>query len=168
MDKEIEMSKTNFLGFAVLTLLFIGCSEKNIMKESEGRANYGDANRTLVINKSLQECAEHNILLDRTRTRNFMQRTPQNKINQALKNKDKTSKKLCQFFEQETSLEKLKKADELASRILVSCEKVGVRLSEQGIKERVLGFRLFVIDEGLKVKSNSTVQECELMQKRYR
>jgi hypothetical protein len=167
MENKMNMTKKYFLRLAILTLLFVGCAEKHIIKEESKTIVKPDDNRTLVINKTIKECAEHTIILDRERTTDFMQRTPQATIEKAIKNQEKTSKDLCQFFEKETSAEKIEKADELASKIMASCQKVGVKLSEKGIQNKVIGLPFFIIEKGLKVQSESTVQECELMKKMY-
>lgn len=163
----MKMSKNYFLGLTILMLLFVGCAEKTLTKDENTPVVKLDENRTLVINKSIQECAEHNIILDRERTTDFLRRTPKETIKKAVKNKEKASKELCQFFEQETSVEKIEKAKALASNFVSSCEKVGVKLSEKGIQNKVIGLPFFVIEKGLKMKNESTVQECELMKKRY-
>jgi hypothetical protein len=160
------MSTKYFLGLVILTLLFVGCAEKNVTKDKT--VEQLDKNTTQVINKSIQECATYNITLDRARTTEFMRRTPKKTIEKTIQSKEKTPKELCQFFEQETSIEKREKAHELALRILASCQKVGVKLSEQGIQKKVMGLPFFLIQKGLKVNNQSTVEECELMKKRYR
>ncbi|HHS92917.1 MAG TPA: hypothetical protein ENK82_06180 [Campylobacterales bacterium] len=154
----------------VMALLFTACSEKSAVKkelEKQEEESKAEGNYSVVINKSIKECAEHNITLDRKRITNFMLKAPKATIDKTAQSKEKVSKELCQFFVEETSLEKIKKVEALSAKIIESCQKVGVKLSKEGINKKVETLPFFVIKKGLKLNKESSIEECELMQKKY-
>ncbi len=147
------------------SLLFIGCAEKNVVKEEVVKS---DDNYSIVITKSIKDCKEHNIILDEQRTNIFMRKSPKATIDKAAKSEVKANKKLCTFFAEETSLEKIEKIDEFTSVILKGCEKVGVSLPKENIHKKVQNLPFFVIRNGLLRKGDASLEECEFMKKKYR
>ncbi|CAA6808325.1 MAG: Unknown protein [uncultured Sulfurovum sp.] len=150
------------------SLLFLGCSSKEPNKEVIAQeATASNDIYTKVINKSIQECQEHNITLDSKRTNEFMRRSPKKTIEVAAQETAKTPKKLCQFFAEETSVEKIEQSLVLANRIIQSCQKVGVNLPKDAIENKVRTLPFFVIRKGLSMNKESSLEECNLMQKKY-
>jgi len=158
------------MSFIITSLFFTACSEKSSVKKELDKQEevLPEGNYSVVINKSIKDCAEHDIPLDKKRVTEFMLKTPKETIDKTAQSDEKMSKELCQFFVEETSLEKAKKAEELTSKIVASCEKVGVKLSEEGINRKVMSLPFFVIKKGLKLDKESSVEECELMKKKYK
>ena len=151
------------------TLAFLGCAENNVVKDeivkevSESEKKY-----MLVVNKSLDDCKEHGIILDEQRTNDFMRRSPQATIDKTAADTRKMPKKLCQFFAGETSLEKIESIDAFTSKIMNACEKVAVTLPKEKIHDKITNLPFFVIKKGLAMKNETTVEECELMQQKYK
>ena len=145
------------------TLAFLGCANNKVVKDEVAV----DDNHRIVAKKSIQDCKEHNIILDEKRTTAFMRRSPIETIKKAVKNKEKIPLKLCQFFAEETSLEKIEKIDAFTSKIMNACEKVGVTLPKEKIHNKITNLPFFVIRKGLAMKNETTVEECELMKKKY-
>lgn len=161
----MKMYKALLLSVSLGSLLFVGCAEKKLSKD---KVSKNDDNYTIVINKSIKDCAEHNIILDEKRTNDFMRKSPKKTIDKAAAKKEKTAKELCQFFAEETSLEKVKKADEFVEIIVKSCDKVGVILPREGIEKQVKSLPFFVIRKGLSMQKDSSLEECRLMEEKYK
>ena len=166
------MNKLLFPILILGTLLFVGCSEKNIVKEeiapvptapTASEDVYG-----FVIAKSIRECAEHNITLNPERTDEFMRRSPKSTIDKAAQSEVKTTQDLCHFFSEETSLEKLERIDELANKIISSCEKVGISLPRETIHNKVHKLPFFIIKKGLAMEDDSSLEECQVMEQKYK
>jgi len=158
------MYKSMFLAIGLAILLLVGCAQTGIDKKEVTKS---DDNYTLVINKSIKDCAEYEIFLNEKRTNHFMRRSPKKTIDKASIRSEKTPQKLCQFFAEETSLEKIEGAKKLAGRIIVSCEKVGVALPKEGIENKVRNLPFFIIKKGLSLEKDSSLEECELMKEKY-
>lgn len=169
------MNKSLFATLTLGTLLFVGCAEKGLTKteptkeavvsqvEKEPTASedlYG-----FVIAKSIRECKEHNITLDKQRTSDFMRKSPRATIEKAAQSEVKASRDLCNFFAEETSVEKAEKVDEFVAKLMTSCSKVGIALPEEAIHNKVRSLPFFVIKKGLAMENESTLEECQLMEK---
>ena len=151
------------------TLMFLGCSEKNVVNDKvKKEVSENEKKYIVVIKKSLMNCKEHGIILDERRTNDFMRRSPQSTIDKTAADTRKMPKKLCQFFAEETSLEKIEKIDAFTSKIMNACEKVGVTLPKEKIHSKITNLPFFVINRGLAMKNETTVEECELMAKKYK
>jgi hypothetical protein len=151
------------------TLTFLGCAENNVVKDEVVKEiSQSEKKYIIVIEKSLKDCKEYGIVLDEKRTSEFMHRSPAKTIEKAAKNKAKTPKKLCQFFEEETSDEKIVNIEAFTSKIMNACEKVGVTLPKEKIHKKITNLPFFVIKKGLAMQNETTVEECELMEKKYK
>jgi hypothetical protein len=159
------MNKMLIIVLILAVAVFTGCSEKNIEKEKRIEAN--DV-YTFVIKKSIRECKEHSIILNEKRTNDFMRRSPKNTIEKTAKQKGKTPKKLCLFFADETSDKKIEKVNEFTSKMINGCKKFGVTLSKEKIHDKIENLPLFVIKKGLALGDETSIEECELMGKKYK
>jgi len=162
------MKKRILITGFVSTLLFLGCAEQNVVKDKvlqkTPKSNDGYA---ILANKSIADCKTYDILLDEKRIHAFMRKSPQKTIDKALKDKEKTSKKLCLFFADETSVEKIEKAKEFSAKVLGKCKEVGVSLPKEKIHEKISNLPFFMIKKGLMINNKASVKECELMKKKY-
>ena len=167
-SKGKNMNKMLGIVLILLVFLVMGCTEKNITKDkmvnevSKNKDKYD-----LVITKSINDCKEHNITLNEERTNDFMRRSPQSIIDKTAADTRKIPKKLCQFFADETSLEKIEHIDAFTSKIMSSCKEVGVTLAKEKIHNKITNLPFFVIKKGLEMKNKTTAQKCKLMQKKY-
>ena len=156
------------LGLIIISLLFFGCAKTNVGKDSNSKNSMKkDDPYAIVISKSIKDCKAYEILLDEKRTSDFMRKSPRKTIVEAANNKNKTTRKLCHFFAEETSLEKVEKANEFTSRIINGCEKVGVPLAQDKIHKKVSTLPFFVVKKALTLQVETSVEECELMKKKY-
>ena len=163
------MKKIVFMALGLGSLVFIGCAEKNIAKvEVNKKLVKNNDNYTLVLNRSIKECATYDIVLDEQRTNDFMRRSPQSTIDKTATDTRKMPKKLCQFFAGETSLDKIKNVEAFTSKVMNACEKVGVTLPKEKIHDKITNLPFFVIKKGLAMKNETTVEKCELMAKKYK
>ena len=150
-------------------LAFLGCAENTFVKDevvkevSENEKKY-----IIVIEKSLKDCKEHGIILDEKRTNDFMRRSPQATIEKTASDTRKMPKKLCQFFAGETSLEKIENVEKFTAKIINTCQALGVTLPKEKIHKKITNLPFFVIKKGLAMKNKTTVEECELMAKKYK
>ena len=161
MNKKISIALT------VGGLLFLGCAEKNITKDSTLKeASSNNDVYSVVVAKSIRECQEHGITLDEDRTNAFMRRSPKATIEKAAVQEAKTPKKLCQFFSEETSLEKVKQVAMFTSKIITGCKQHGVELAKETIYSKVQKLPFFVIKKGLAMQGQSSLEECQLMGKK--
>ncbi|CAA6823221.1 MAG: Unknown protein [uncultured Sulfurovum sp.] len=168
LTRKNKMNKTLLLTITISSLVLIGCGQKNVSKEETVKELSPKNDKyAQVVQKSLKDCKEHNILLDEARTDAFMHRSPEETISKAAESKVKTSKKLCQFFADETSLKKEAKVEEFTSKIVNGCQGVGVNLSKENIHKKIKNLPFFVIRKGLAMQKETSLQECELMQKKY-
>ena len=163
------MKKTLLMALALGTLLFVGCSEKNMPKEELTKALVKtDDNYSIVINKSIKECGAYGIVLDEKRTNDFIRRSPKVTIDKAAGDTRKMPKKLCQFLQEETSLEKIESINAFTSKVINACEQLGVTLVEEKIHNRITKLPFFIIRKGLAMQGDTSVKECELMKKKYK
>ena len=157
------MNKILTMALIAGSVLFVGCAKDEPKKDAEPKDIYA-----IVVNKSINECKEYNIILDEKRTNDFIRRTPKATIEKAAKETARTPQKLCQFFAEETSLEKAEKVNEFTTKLVTSCQEHGVTLSKEGIHNKVHNLPFFVIKKGLAMKNKSSLEECELMEKKYK
>ncbi|CAA6812564.1 MAG: Unknown protein [uncultured Sulfurovum sp.] len=151
------------------TLLFVGCAEKEIKKDAV--ANVPVASNDVydvVVNKSIKDCQEYDITLNKERTNDFMRRSPKKTIEQAAQQEAKTPQKLCEFFAEETSPEKIEQVELFSNKIIKGCANAGVTLSETGIRSKILSLPFFVIKKGLASNDQTSLKECQLMEKKYK
>ena len=163
------MNKILPMALVTGTLLFIGCAEKDLKKDEV--SNVPVANNDVydvVVNKSIKDCQEYGIALNKERTNDFMRRSPKKTIEQAAQQEAKTPQKLCQFFAEETSPEKIEQADLFANKIIKGCATTGVTLSETAIRSKVLSLPFFVIKKGLASNDQTSLKECQLMEQKYK
>ncbi len=161
------MNKMLIAIFVLSGLFLVGCTTDKIAKEAPAEVKKEESIYSVVIQKSLKECQEHNISLDEKRITQFMHRSPRATIEKAANQKEKMPQKLCRFFAQETSDEKLEKVEEFTEKVVNGCKKVGVMLPNEKIYHKIQTLPLFVIKEGLALNSKPTTQECEMMKQKY-
>lgn len=159
------MNKKLLITGVMTSLLFLGCSEKTVVKDETVKSM---DSYDIVIAKSIKDCKEHNIILNEERTNEFMRRSPLKTIEKAAKQTAQTPKKLCMFFAEETSLEKVEKIDEFTAKVVGKCEKVGVTLPKDKIHEKITNLPFFVIKKGLAMQNEASLKECEVMKKKYK
>ena len=161
------MNQKLLISIILSSLVFLGCSEKNVpIDEASKQGVEANDMYAKVIAKSIKDCKEHNIVLDEKRTNEFMRQSPKATIEKAAKETENTSKKLCQFFEIETSLKKVKSVEAFTSKVIKSCEKVGVILSKDNIHKKVKNLPFFIIKKGLKMQRENSLDECKLMEEK--
>lgn len=162
------MNKFLVLTTLVGSLLFTACSEKNIAKDETLKVTDKSMdNYDIVIAKSIKDCQEHNIILNEERTDEFIRRSPLQTIEKAAKKTAQTPKKLCRFFAEETSLEKIEKVKEFTAKVIAKCVKLGVTLPKEKIYKRITKLPFFMIKKGLLIDNEASVKECEIMKKKY-
>lgn len=151
-------------------LLFVGCSTTEPKKEEVAKKEEVVKKPdiySIVIEKSIKDCKTHNIMLDEKRTTEFLQKSPRVTIEKAAKQTEPTPKKLCEFFAEETSVEKIEQVDAFTNKIMDACEKLGVTLAKEKIHKTITTLPFFVIKKGLAMQNETSVEECQLMQKKY-
>ncbi|CAA6806064.1 MAG: Unknown protein [uncultured Sulfurovum sp.] len=146
-------------------LLFVGCSTTEPKKIEIAKT---PDIYSVVINKSIKDCKAYDIVLDEKRTNQFIRRSPKVTIEKAAKETAQTPKELCQFFAGETSLDKIEKVKKFSARVIQSCDDVGITLPKEGIYDRVSKLPLVVLTKALTMENKSTLEECKLMEKKYK
>jgi len=162
------MNKELLISIIVTSLVVIGCSEKNVVSDKTVKElSKSDDIYAYVITKSINDCQEYNITLNEKRINDFIHQSPKSTIEKASKEEGKTPKKLCQFFAEEISDKKIEKVNIFTSKIINSCEKLGVTLFKDAIHRKIQNLPLFIIEKGLAMGDETSVKECALMKKKY-
>jgi len=146
-------------------LLFLGCAEKEVKPEVTPAIEFtGNAKKyDLVIQKTINDCKEHQIILDENRITAFVHKFPESDIDKIITIKTKLPKENCQFFADETSSEKGQKVKELVSKTLSACSSYGVNLDEKFLFNKASSIPLFILKKVLAAKNKSTEEECKSM-----
>jgi len=144
--------------------LFLGCTGNELKKEEvKQELTAEELKYTKVVNKTINDCKKHGILLDEGRTSKFVHRFPQADIDKIVTINRELPQKNCQFFADETSLEKEEKIETLVSKAISSCKKFDVTLNEQALRKRAVKIPLVIIKRMLASTNNTSNAECQEM-----
>jgi hypothetical protein len=150
--------------------LFLGCSGKEPSKEEvkvEHREvkelSVNEKKYALVVKKTVDDCKEHQIMLDEKRITAFVNKFPQSDIDKIVTIETKLPKANCQFFADETSVEKEEKVKEIVAKTLSACSEFGVNLNEKFLFKKASSIPLFVIKKVLAATNKTTENECKGM-----
>ncbi len=116
-----------------------------------------------VVNKTINDCQEHGIELNKERTEKFVGRFSPTDINKIVTIIAKIPKRNCQLFADETSLEKEQKVKVAVSKTVNECKALGVDLDKNAVEEHIMKIPLFVIKKVLEANRPSTKEDCEKM-----
>ena len=163
--------KSLFIAMSVGSmLLFLGCTGNEPQKEevkSEVVAvkelSADEKKYQLVIKKTIDDCKEHQVVLDEERITAFVHKFPQSDIDKIVTIETKLPKANCQFFADETSVDKEVKVKELVSKTLSACSEYGVNLNEEFLFKKASRIPLFVIKKVLAATNKTTEEECKGM-----
>jgi len=151
-------------------LLFLGCSGKELSKEEVKsdtsvvkELSVEEKKYDLVIQKTINDCKEHQIVLDEKRITAFVHKFPQADIDKIVTIEKKLPKANCQFFADEISVEKEEKVKEITKKTLNSCSEYGVSLNEEFLFKKASSIPLFVLKKVLASTTKTTEKECQVM-----
>ena len=116
-----------------------------------------------VVDKTINDCQEHGIELNQERTKKFVGRFSPTDINKIVTITTKIPKRNCQFFADETSLEKEEKVKVAVTKTVDECKALGVDLDKKAVAEHIIKIPLIVIKKVLEANRTSTKEDCEKM-----
>ncbi len=167
------------LTIGVSGLIFLGCAGEKPSPTSEAKKEITEAKKEIseskkelteqekkyeqVVNKTINDCKENGIELDRERTEKFVGRFSPADINQIVTITKKIPKRNCQLFAEETSLEKEEKVKVAVKKTVDECKALGVELDKEAVKEHISKIPLFVIKKVLEANRASSKEDCEKM-----
>ena len=160
------------LTIGISGFIFLGCAGEKPSPKAETKKEVKEPQKELteqekkyeqVVNKTINDCKEHSIELNRERTKKFVGRFSPVEINKILTITTKIPKRNCQLFADETSLEKEKKVKVAVDKTVNECKALGVNLDKQAVKEHITKIPLFVIKKVLEANRASTKEDCEKM-----
>ena len=149
--------------------LFLGCTgaepkkeeTKEVLVKSEPTPEELRYNK--VVNKTINDCKKHGIVLDEGRTSKFVHRFPQADIDKIITIERELPKKNCQFFADETSVEKEEKIETLVNKAISSCKQFNVELKEEALRKRAIKIPLVIINRMLTTTNTTSDAECKEM-----
>ncbi len=160
------------LTIGISGFIFLGCvgdkpsptpEIKKEIKKPQKELTEQEKKYEQVVNKTINDCKEHSIELNRERTQKFVGRFSPVEIDKILTITTKIPKRNCQLFADETSLEKEEKVKVAVDKTVNECKALGVDLDEKAVKEHISKIPLFVIKKVLEANRASTKTDCEKM-----
>ena len=143
---------------------FLGCTGNEPKKEEiKQEVTPEEVKYSKVVHKTIDDCKKHGIVLDEGRTSKFVHRFPQADIDKIITIERELPKKNCQFFADETSVEKEEKIETLVTKAISSCKKFNVTLNEQALRKRAVKIPLVIIKKMLATTNNTSDAECQEM-----
>jgi len=165
--------------FVTLTLtssmfLFLGCMGNTPTKETPKveAPNREETQQLMtplevkyakVVEKTIGDCKKHGISLDENRTSKFVHRFPQADIDKIITITRDLPQKNCQFFADETSVEKEEKIETLVAKAISSCKVFNVELNENALRSRATKIPLIIIKRMLATTNETSSAECQEM-----
>ncbi len=152
--------------------LFLGCVGEKPVPSSKSKKGVTKVKKELteqekkyeqVVDKTINDCKENGIELNRERTKKFVSKFSPADINKIVTIKKRIPKPNCKLFADETSLEKEKKVKIAVAKTVNECKALGVDLDEGAVKEHISKIPLFVIKKVLDANRTSTKEDCEKM-----
>ena len=159
--------------------LFLGCTgaepqketpknetptvETSVSKTPQIETSSNESKYAQVVNKTITDCKKHGIVLDEGRTGKFVHRFPQADIDKIVTITQELPKKNCQFFADETSVEKEEKIETLVSKAISSCKTFNVTLNEEALRQRAVKIPLVIIKRMLESTNTTSSAECQEM-----
>ncbi len=152
--------------------LFLGCVGEKPAPSSKSKKGVTKVKKELteqekkyeqVVDKTINDCKENGIELNRERTKKFVSKFSPADINKIVTIKKRIPKPNCKLFADETSLEKEEKVKIAVAKTVNECKALGVDLDEGAVKEHISKIPLFVIKKVLDANRTSTKEDCEKM-----
>ena len=152
--------------------LFLGCVGEKPAPSSKSKKSVTKVKKELteqekkyeqVVDKTINDCKENGIELNRERTKKFVSKFSPADINKIVTIKKRIPKPNCKLFADETSLEKEEKVKIAVAKTVNECKALGVDLDEGAVKEHISKIPLFVIKKVLDANRTSTKEDCEKM-----
>jgi len=152
--------------------LFLGCVGEKPAPSSKSKKSVIKVKKELteqekkyeqVVDKTINDCKENGIELNRERTKKFVSKFSPADINKIVTIKKRIPKPNCKLFADETSLEKEEKVKIAVAKTVNECKALGVDLDEGAVKEHISKIPLFVIKKVLDANRTSTKEDCEKM-----
>ena len=160
------------LTIGVSGFLFLGCVGDKPSPTSEAKKEVIEVKKELteqekkyeqVVDKTINDCKENGIELNRERTKKFVSKFSPADINKIVTIKKRIPKPNCKLFADETSLEKEEKVKVAVTKTVGECKDLGVDLDKEAVKEHISKIPLFVIKKVLDANRTSTKEDCEKM-----
>ncbi len=153
-------------------VLFLGCAGENPTPTDEVKKEVIEQSKELtdqekkyaqVVDKTINDCKEHGIELDRERTKKFVGRFSPTDINQIVTITKKIPERNCKLFADETSLEKVEKVKVAVTKTVDECKALGVELDREKVEQHISKIPLFVIKKVLEANRESSKEDCQKM-----
>jgi len=160
------------LTIGVSGFIFLGCAGDNPSPLSKAKKEVTETKKELseqekkyeqVVDKTINDCKEHGIELNKERTKKFVGKFSPVDINKIITITTKIPKRNCQLFADETSLEKEEKVKIAVTKTVDECKALGVDLDEKAVEKHISKIPLFVIKKVLEANKASTKADCEKM-----
>ncbi len=153
------------LTIGVSGFLFLGCAGEKPSPTSETKKELTEQEKKYeqVLDKTINDCKENGIELNRERTEKFVGKFSPEDINKIVTITKKIPKRNCQLFADETSLEKEEKVKVAVTKTVDECKALGVELDKEAVNAHISKIPLFVIKKVLEANRASSKEDCEKM-----
>ena len=150
---------------ALSGFIFLGCAgtETQPAPKPKKELTAQEAKYNQVVDKTINECKEHGIELNKERTEKFVGRFSQADIDKIVTITKKLPKRNCELFADETSLEKIEKVKVAVSKTVDECKALGIDLDAKAVENHIMKIPLFVIKKVLEANRASTQEDCSKM-----
>ena len=164
--------RKKLLTIGISGFLFLGCAGDKPSPTSEAKKELSEPKKELteqekkyeqVVDKTINDCKEHSIELNRERTEKFVGKFSQADIDKIVTITTKIPKRNCQLFSDETSLEKVEKVKVAVTKTVDECKTLGVDLDAKAVEKHISKIPLFVIKKVLEANRASSKEDCEKM-----
>ena len=161
----MNYTKKVLFTLALSGFVFLGCAGTETKPASKPKKELTaqETKYNQVVDKTINECKEHGIELNRERTEKFVGRFTQADIDKIVTITKKLPKRNCELFADETSLEKIEKVKVAVSKTVDECKALGVDLDAKAVENHIMKIPLFVIKKVLEANRASTQEDCSKM-----